>query len=249
MSPPDDTAEQQRHAALADYQVTGLDDSDPVVPRLRELCELAAGAAGMPNAVISLVDDRAQHQVAVGIDPAPGRPDEAMWQLALAEGRDVHVPDASTDPRFAASPWVDGRRSRIRCYASTILRTPAGQVLGTLTAFGDRPRELAEDQLRALRLIARQVVDALELRRQLERADAELSEWQHRLASFAGQLSHDLKAPLTAILGFSELLGDMDSIAQDAAAAGYVRRCSSSARRMLAMIDELLAHARSTESE
>jgi signal transduction histidine kinase len=78
----------------------------------------------------------------------------------------------------------------------------------------------------------------------LEHSNAELSRSQDRLASFAGQVSHDLKAPITAILGFTELLNDLDIIIEDASATAYVGRCSSAARRMLGMIDDLLAFAR-----
>jgi signal transduction histidine kinase len=142
---------------------------------------------------------------------------------------------------------VDGRLGAIRAYCGVILRNPAGLALGTLCVFDERPRLLEAHQVRGLQLLARQVVDQLELRlrtREVERSHQLLAVSQGRLAAFAGQVSHDLKAPITAILGFSELLGDLDAVAGDPSAAGYVERCASSARRMRAMIDELLAFAR-----
>ena len=41
-----------------------------------------------------------------------------MCDVTLELGVLVHVPDARADPRFAASPWVDGRRGQVRFYAS-----------------------------------------------------------------------------------------------------------------------------------
>jgi signal transduction histidine kinase len=198
--------------------------------------------------VINLFDDRFQHQVAAwGADPRPCRREESMCQTTLAAGHDVVVRDASADPRFASSPWVDGRLAEIRFYCSCILRSPDGHAIGTLCLFDTVPRDPDEAQIRAVRLLTRRVVDVLELRlrsAQLEARNDELLRSQDRLASFAGQISHDLKAPITAILGFTELLGDMEVIANDASANGYVGRCASAAQRMLAMIDDLLAFAR-----
>jgi signal transduction histidine kinase len=170
-----------------------------------------------------------------------------MCHTTLTSGQDLYLPDASGDDRFAASPWVDGRLASVRFYCSTILRTPAGHAVGTLCVFTDERREPSESQLAALRMLGRQVVDVLELRlrtRQLEDANTELTRSQDRLASFAGQVSHDLKAPITAILGFTELLDDLDPIVDDPSASAYVARCTSAARRMLAMIDDMLAFAR-----
>jgi signal transduction histidine kinase len=241
-------AEQERLAALAAYDVIGVDGDDPVVADLQGLCEAAATVAGMPNAVVNLIDARFQHQVAAyGVSAAECERDEAMCQTTLARGHDVYLPDARQDEPYASSPWVDGRLGSIRGYCSAILRSPAGHALGTLCVFDEQPRELSEQQRRVLGVLAGQVVDVLELRlrtRQLGRAGAELARSTDRLASLVGTVSHDLKAPITAILGFTELLSDMDEIAADPTAAAYLARCSSAARRMLGMINDLLAYAR-----
>jgi signal transduction histidine kinase len=240
--------DQARLAAVAAYDVIGAGPTDPTIVELDALCTLGATLLGAPCAVVNLFDDRFQHQVAAhGVDPAPCRRDEAMCQTTLAEGRDIVLTDASVDPRFADSPWVDGRLGNIRLYCSAILRTPQGHAIGTLCVFDEVPREVSAEQVHGLQLLSRQVVDVLELRlrtKELESSLDELTRSQDRLASFAGQISHDLKAPITAILGFAELLGDLDMIVADSHAAGYVERCAGAARRMLVMIDELLAFAR-----
>lgn len=242
------SAEGERLAALAAYDMIGVNADDPVVADLRAMCELAAAMLGVRTAVVNLLDDRFQHQVAAyGVDPRPCERDQSMCQSTLAEGSDICVADASADPRLSASPYVDGRIDSIRLYCAAILRNPAGHALGTLCVFDRSARQVSEDQARSLRLLARQVVDVLELRlrsRQLARTHAELARSHDRLASFAGQISHDLKAPITAILGFTELLSEISAVATDARAAGYVTRCMSATRRMLVMIDDLLAFAR-----
>lgn len=241
-------SEQGRLDALAAYDVIGAGSADPTIADLTALCELGATVAGVPTATVNLIDERFQHRVAAfGTDPTPCLRDEAMCETTLAGGEDVVLGDAGADPRFAGSPWVDGRLGRIRLYCSVVLRSPDGHALGTLCVFDERPHDLTPDQVRGVRLLAGQVVDALELRlrsAQLARGQAELSRSQDRLTSFAGQLSHDLKGPITAILGFAELLAELDMIADDGTASDYVARCVSAARRMQATIDELLAFAR-----
>jgi signal transduction histidine kinase len=235
-------------AAVAAYAVIDAAPEDPILADLKSLCELATTVSGLPAAVVNLFDARFQHQIAAcGVDPTPCRRDDSMCQTTLAAGRDVVVLDASTDPRFADSPWVDGRLGNIRTYCSTILRTPAQHEIGTLCVFADSVQPISEQQVRGLQILARQVVDVLELRlrtRQLEQSHQELAESQDRLAAFAGQISHDLKAPVTAIIGFAELLQDLDVIREDPTATAYVGRCFSAGRRMLAMIEDLLAFAR-----
>ncbi len=235
-------------AAIAGYEIINAPPGDPGLADLNALCELAATLAGVPTAAVNLIDDEYQHQVAsYGSEPTTCRADEAICQTTLAEGHDVVLADASADPRFAESPWVTGRLAGIRGYCSTILRTPAGHPIGTLCVYDERPRTLSSQQVRALHILARHVVDVLELRmltRQLAHSRDEIAQSQNRLAGFAGQISHDLKAPITAIIGFTELLQDLDTVEQDGAAAAYVGRCTSAARRMLAMVEDLLAFAR-----
>jgi signal transduction histidine kinase len=237
----DETA---RLAALARYDILG--DEPP--GELRDICALAAQLVGVDTAAINLIDRRFQHQVvACGSDPVVCERIDSMCYLTLLGGSDVTVSDASRDERYARSPWVDGRLGAVRFYSSTILRTPEGQMVGTLCVFDERARTISAEQQQGLRTLARQVVDVLELRarsRELERTVSELSRSHGELAAFAGQVSHDLKTPLTASLGFTELLRELPSVAGDPVAQSYLARCTSSGRRMLNLVDDLLAYAR-----
>jgi signal transduction histidine kinase len=241
-------AERARLAAIAEYGVIDASPDDPVVEALNALCELAVLVTDLPHAVVNILDDRLQHQVATfGTEATACAREDAMCATTLAAGTNLYVPDASVDPRFEDSPWVDGRLGEIRAYYAVILYNPDRLPLGTLCVYDEQPRQLQRSQMRALQLLAGRVVDQLELharRLELERSNAALAVSQDRLAAFAGQISHDLKAPITAIMGFTELLSEMDSVVEDPTVAGYVGRCASSAKRMLAMIDDLLAFAR-----
>jgi signal transduction histidine kinase len=76
------------------------------------------------------------------------------------------------------------------------------------------------------------------------------TEHAHReeLAAFAGVVAHDLRNPLAAIDGWTEMIADeLDAGALDAQLAReFVSRVRSSSQRMRELIRDLLAHATST---
>lgn len=61
-------------------------------------------------------------------------------------------------------------------------------------------------------------------------------------ADFLNALSHDLRIPITAIVGYSELLQDLPTLSVDA--QGYVERILEACRGMQSMVEELLDYAR-----
>jgi signal transduction histidine kinase len=241
-----------RDALLAEY----LDlDEPPGEADLQVLAELASLVCGTPFAAVNLISQHLQHQVAaVGVPPEICSREDSMCAVSLDALEPLMVPDAREDPRFAANPFVTGRLGDVRAYAASQLRTPRGDVLGTLCVFDVVPRDLGPRQRRGLDLLAAQTVTALELRRsqrvlastvrELAEARAELLRSNSDLAAFAGQVSHDLRNPLAAVGGYLELLADQPAVAADATASRQVERASASTDRMRDLVDELLAYAR-----
>ena len=150
------------------------------------------------------------------------------------------VTDASLDERFAGNPFVTGEIANVKFYASSPLITPMGVPIGTICIFDEVPRELPEDESAALALIARQIVDVLELRR----ITRELGESNEQLENFAAQVAHDLRNPLTALTGYIELAADVPEVAGLPAASRALARAESVADRMSGMIARLLDYAR-----
>src|SRR5262245_18225281 len=201
-----DVDSRTRVATLARYEV--LDRS----PRreLVALVELAARVSDVPMATINLITDVEQHQVAtVGFDGAACAYDDSMCTVVVESGEAVVTEDARNDDRFRDNPFVTGPLGNVRFYASHPLVTPEGVTVGTRCGFDDKPRRLATEDAGMLATLAHRVVDVLELElrsRQLEgalgdlqAAHDQLETSNERLAAFAGQVSHDLKNPLTAL--------------------------------------------------
>jgi signal transduction histidine kinase len=85
-----------------------------------------------------------------------------------------------------------------------------------------------------------------ELRNLLEARSGELDRAINELQTFSYSVSHDLRAPLRAINGYAEALGEDCQLQLDDTATDYLRRIRSSARRMERLIDDLLVLSRAT---
>ena len=72
----------------------------------------------------------------------------------------------------------------------------------------------------------------------------ELSQANQELEAFAYSISHDLRAPLRAIDGFSRILAERYSETLDEAGQGYLGRVRNAASRMGELIDALLKMSR-----
>ncbi|MGN6414909.1 sensor histidine kinase [Flexivirga sp.] len=254
-SPPGDTAagtliDRRRVAELEAYDVIGRE----APAELFELAHLAAVVCSVPSAAINLIDGAQQHSVATyGIPVSVCTRDDSMCAIALHETDTVVLQDARTDERFADNPFVTGALGQVRFYAASQLRTPNGVTIGTLCVFDTRAHPLEPAQGDALDTLARQVMEVLELRRrtaelevllaELDAARSELRRSNEQLGGFAHQVSHDLRNPLTAIIGYLEALDDDPAIATQPALAAMVARARRASGRMNDQMTELLDYA------
>jgi signal transduction histidine kinase len=219
-----------------------------VMNALQNLVRLATQLCGAPFGVVNIISAGHQHQIgAWGVDPGVCSREDSMCAKVFLSREKTVVSDASRDPRFADSPFVTGEIGRVRFYASVPLETESGFVPGTLCVFSEAAQELNPAQVDMLEVLARQVVELLELQHrtaQLDRAYAELKESNARLAGFAGRVSHDLRSPLTTMLGYLELLQDDPIIHDVPGAAEDLDMIGASGRRMLAMLEDVLSYSR-----
>jgi light-regulated signal transduction histidine kinase (bacteriophytochrome) len=83
-----------------------------------------------------------------------------------------------------------------------------------------------------------------ELNRQLEGKVEQVSDVNRELEAFSYSVSHDLRAPLRHIAGFGDKLGRHLGDGADEKTRHYIEVMVSSARRMSALIDDLLVYSR-----
>ncbi|MFZ4689574.1 MAG: PAS domain S-box protein [Polymorphobacter sp.] len=150
-----------RLAALAALDV--LDS--PAEREFDTIAELAADRFDVPIALVSLVaSERQWFKARFGLDIAETARDVSFCTHAIGGDEVLVVADARLDPRFAANPLVTGE-PYIRFYAGAPLILASGQRIGTLCIIDRRRRDFDLRERRALKLMAQQVVDLLELRR------------------------------------------------------------------------------------
>ncbi len=165
--------EADRLAALRQY---GVLDTLPE-QELDDLTSLAATICGAPIAMISLIDERRQwFKSKVGLEMAETARDISFCGHAVHQRELFIVPDARQDERFADNPLVTGDPG-FCFYAGAPLVSSADVALGTLCVIDRVPRTLTQAQEQALRVLARQVIIYLDLRRQMR----ELVESEERL--------------------------------------------------------------------
>lgn len=186
---------QQREAArLEDLHSYGMLDT----PRERdfdEIAELASQICETPIAVVNLIGDKRQFfkaEVGLGVRETPI--DSSFCAKAILEEEFLIVPDATRNGRFDCNPLVTGEPG-LRFYAGALLKTDAGHAIGTLCVLDTKPRHLTPLQENALRVLSRQVMRQLELRRALREREAAKSQ-QDLLNK---EISHRMKNMLAMV--------------------------------------------------
>ncbi|WPO77716.1 PAS domain-containing protein [Flavobacterium sp. KACC 22761] len=103
-----------------------------------------------------------------------------------------------------------------------------------------------QEQKDSTNLLEKQVLERTE---ELESKNKDLINMNIELQSFAYISSHDLQEPLRKIQTFASRLTDLDEQNISAKAKGYLERIEFSAKRMQALIQDLLTYSRTNSAE
>ncbi|WP_426513502.1 GAF domain-containing protein [Dactylosporangium sp. McL0621] len=146
--------------AMAVLDTPPESDFDDIVQIASEIC-------AAPISLVTMVDtDRWWFKAQCGSIGVSEAPREIAFCSYAIMGRDLMViPDITADGRFADNPIVRGD-PRFRFYAGAPILTSEGAALGTLCVLDYKPHRLDIEQMRALRILAGEVTELLELRRQ-----------------------------------------------------------------------------------
>ncbi|MCP5104583.1 MAG: hypothetical protein GY950_14450 [bacterium] len=105
----------------------------------------------------------------------------------------------------------------------------------------EKTKEQLLEELNALRM---EFAGLKELERKVKERTASLETANKELESFSYSVSHDLRAPLRAIIGFSQALIEDYADKLDSEGLDYLRRVHNGARRMGELIEDILQLSR-----
>jgi light-regulated signal transduction histidine kinase (bacteriophytochrome) len=128
---------------------------------------------------------------------------------------------------------------------ATISGRPLYDAAGRFIGYHGTGRDVTQQALAEQRL--RHFNVELE-RKVIERTEA-LDAAMKELEAFSYSVSHDLRAPLRAIDGFSRMLEERSAAALDDEARGHLQRVRAAARRMALLIEDLLEFSRIGRAE
>ncbi|MDO8480001.1 MAG: cache domain-containing protein [Candidatus Rokubacteria bacterium] len=222
---------------------------------------------GVPRAIVNLFDLEAgevewlaaagRRRVHVG--PGVRFPLALMGDVAALRRGELQMIDVDALPR---SPEAEALlASGVHVYM-VVPMIAGGELIGALS-FGGGAGPFSPEQVSIASEVAAQIAiaiaqsrlyervkrQAMELEQRVQERTQELEAANQELDTFSYSISHDLRAPLRAMQGFTEaLLEDygerLDSTGQD-----YAQRIVAASHRMDALIQDLLAYSRLSRTE
>jgi len=157
---------------------------------------------------------------------------------ALLEGRVIHIPDVQADPNYT---WSEAQRlGGFRTFLGVpILRD--GKALGVLALTRSEVRPFTDKQIELVATFADQAAIAIEYVRlfdEIQEKSRQLDEASQHKSQFLANMSRELRAPLNAIIGLSEMLReDAEAAKQDLEPLDRVLRAAG---HLLALINDIL---------
>lgn len=228
--------ELERLAALKRYNIL---DTLPE-HAFDDATKLVSYICGVPIAHISFLDETRQwfkSEIGVGVTEVPR--EISFCQYTIMDTKMVEISDTFLNDQFKDDPNVTGG-FKVRFYAGVPLTTPDGYNIGSLCAIDHVTKELNENQRNALSIVAKHVINQLELRTKNIELDTQKKIAERAVLakdSFLANMSHEIRTPLNAIIGFTDLLAQtkLDSVQRD-----YIDSVQIAGENLLLIINDIL---------
>ena len=163
------------------------------------------------------------------------------------KGTPILVLDVTADSRFPLAFYSPEARTEM----AVPLRAK-NRVVGVLDVQGSRPGEFDESDLATLQAIGMQISGALErayLYAELRETVEQLRRTDRLRSDFLSAINHEMRAPLTAILGFADFLLREQAGPLTPAQKEYLGDIRAGGERILSLVDNILEAARLEEGQ
>ncbi len=229
-------------------------DLDKVLQRVMQIATIEMNAEGttiwLQNPDESLEcraasGHNSERMLGIRIDPRRGI---AGWVLEHKQA--ILVPDAQTDPRLERK--VDAQTKFLTRDIIAVPLVARGVSIGVLEATNKKqgsfsPADLA--WMEALAPTAAAAITNARLFQALRQRTIQLKAHNEELDAFADTVAHDLKIPLSSVIGFAETLQEIHGELVDEELHRYLGLIAQGGRKMSNIIDELLLLARIRKTE
>jgi signal transduction histidine kinase len=240
--------EKERLAALREYHIldSGAEkEFDEITLLASEICE-------SPISLVTLIDEERQwFKAGFNLPVSEISRDIAFCSHAINHPRDPFIiPDMRKDKRFRDHPFVTGE-PHVVFYTGIPLTNPDGYALGTLCVLDTKPKTLTENQVKSLQVLAKQVIQLLELRKaniRLKTLKEDLESRNEELQHFAYVVSHDIKSPLSSIVLASEMLRENFGEAIDEENDQLLKVLNRASYKIKNLVDGILAYYRAEKA-
>ncbi|TXD49145.1 GAF domain-containing sensor histidine kinase [Polaribacter sp. IC073] len=217
------------------------------------ITKIASGICNTPIGLVSIIDENRQwFKSHHGLDATETPRDLAFCAHSILQPDELFIiNDATKDKRFHDNPLTTGKPNVV-FYAGAPLNSSEGYPLGTLCVIDNQPKELSDTQKESLKLLAKQVVHLLELRKknqELTTANSEVLRLNKQLSEFAYRLSHDLKTPISGIKYLSEVIQEDYADKLDTQGKSWLNLISSRSSYLYSLVEGMLNFTKTTNAE
>ena len=221
---------------------------------------------------VSLLALRQEESDTFAIQAYSGTAAEALLQIRFKAGDELsrHAVVTATPmmvndylQKYRESTFLGAiKKAGVRSVITVPLKTRRA-VIGVLAVTSQTPHKFHEEDQQLLSALADQAAIAIEnaklyeqakqyageLEAKVEARTRELQQTNKELEAFSYSVSHDLRAPLRGIDGFSQVLLEDYADKLDAEGKSHLQRVRAASQRMAQLIDDMLNLSRVTRSE
>ena len=212
-------------------------DYENLQDEFQNLNRLAASIADTDISLVNLIDSYTQWTVShfgMGVKQIPR--EESVCNYTIREDDHLEIPRLDKDPRFKDKFFVAGNGSdfNLKYYYGIPLTMESGDNIGALCVLDKDEKELTPEKIDQLKLIAKEIVEHLELKKQLKMLRQEVFEG----LKISSKLAHDIRGPLTGILGLSEI--SLDDELTKIEMRSYFKMIGKSSTQLLDLTKDIL---------
>ena len=177
------------------------------------------------------------------IDGIPIAHDIGSCGSAAYLGELVVVRDVRIDPRWSDFRQIAAEHGLLACWSSPV-QSPDGTVLGTFAVYHAEPHEPTDREIALLQRFSGLAAVAIRHAammsevRAAEAARAAADERSRAMGQLLSAISHELRTPMSSIVGFSELLRTVALTPERREQA--VAHLTEAAQHMLGLVEDLL---------